>query len=83
MLGSLLPILEDHSVNRCFITIYLPQEVIKPENVFDRINKEESFLKYQRRNKMYSKVINIKKMNLRIELELIQKLESILEVVMS
>ena len=61
MLNNLQPILGGHSVNRSTISLYLPQEVIKPEKLFDKINKDEHFsAKYQRRNLIFSRVISIK-----------------------
>lgn len=64
MLDNLYPILGKHSVNRSKITLYLPQEVIKPEKLFDKINHDEYFSKkYQRRSLRFSKVINFKSEN--------------------
>ena len=61
MLNNLQPILGGHSVNRSTISLYLPQEVIKPDKLFDKINKDEHFsAKYQRRNLIFSRVISIK-----------------------
>lgn len=61
MLDNLHPILGGHSVNRSTISLYLPQEVIKPEKLFDKINKEQYFsAKYQRRNLIYSRIISFK-----------------------
>ena len=61
MLNNLHPILGGHSVNRSTISLYLPQEVIKPEKLFDKINKDDYFpSKYQRRNLIHSRVISIK-----------------------
>jgi uncharacterized protein (TIGR04255 family) len=61
MLDNLHPILGGHSVSRSTVSLYLPQEVIKPEQLFDRIYKHGYFsTKYQKRNKIYSRTINIK-----------------------
>lgn len=60
MLDYLFPILGNHSVNRSTITLYLPQEFIKPEKLFEKINKEEYFMsKFQRRNLINRRTINI------------------------
>lgn len=60
MLDHLSPILGNHSVNRSTITLYLPQEIIKPEKLFEKINKEEYFMsKFQRRNLIKKRTINI------------------------
>lgn len=61
MLDKLHPILDRHSVNRSTISLYLPQEILKPEKLFDKINKDEYFsTKYQRRNLIHSRVISFK-----------------------
>ncbi|WP_339888818.1 TIGR04255 family protein [uncultured Flavobacterium sp.] len=60
MLDHLFPILGNHSVDRSTITLYLPQEFIKPEKLFEKINKEGYFmLKFQRRNLIKKRIINI------------------------
>lgn len=61
MLDNLHPILGGHSVNRSTISLYLPQEVIKPEKLFDKIKKGEYFsAKYQRRSLIHSRIISFK-----------------------
>lgn len=61
MLENLIPVLESHSVSRCQIRLYIPQEFIKPEKMLERINKEEYFIsKYQRRSTRSTKTFSIK-----------------------
>lgn len=61
MLENLIPILDGHSVNRSTITLYLPQEIIKPEKMLEKINKDDHFKSiYKRRNTINSKVFSIK-----------------------
>lgn len=61
MLDNLQPFLGGHSINRSTISLYLPQEIIKPEKVFDKISKDEYFsAKYQRRNLIHSRIISFK-----------------------
>ncbi|MCZ8091390.1 MAG: TIGR04255 family protein [Flavobacterium sp.] len=60
MLENLKPISGSHSVNRAVITLFLPQEIIKPEKVLERINSEVHFTsKYKRRVLIKSKVLRI------------------------
>ena len=61
MVDNLHPILGGHSVNRSTITLYLPQEVIRPEKLFEKLNKDIYFAnKYQRRNLMFSKIFSFR-----------------------
>lgn len=57
MLDNLYPILGEHSINRTLISLYLPQMVLKPEKLFEKLNIEY-FTKYQRRNLLHSKTIS-------------------------
>jgi hypothetical protein len=58
MLYNLYPVTGKHSINRSTISLYLPQEVIKPEKLFEKLNNDGYFSsKYQRRNLIHSRII--------------------------
>ena len=61
MLNNLHPIRGGHSINRSTISLYLPQEVIRPEKLFEKVNQNLYFSShYQRRSLIYSRVISFK-----------------------
>jgi hypothetical protein len=59
MLDNLYPILGEHSINRSIISLYLPQMVLKPEKLFEKLNIEYFTKKYQRRDLVYSRKISL------------------------
>ena len=59
MIESLYPILGEHSINRSTISLYLPQMVLKPEKLFEKLNIEYFSKNYQRRNLLHSKTISL------------------------
>lgn len=60
MLNNLIPVSGKHSISRAFITLFLPQVVLKPEKVLDKINKGTHLnQKYKRRNLLKAKIFRV------------------------
>lgn len=59
MLEKLNPISDSHSVSKVVITLFLPQTVIKPEKIIEKINNGSNLKnKYQRRKIINSRIFN-------------------------
>lgn len=60
MFKNLIPVSGNHSVNRAVITLFLPQVVLKPEKILERVNGEKYFTsKYIRRSPIKTKILKV------------------------
>lgn len=59
MIEHLKPISGNHSISKVSAKVFIPQEIIKPEDIFNSLKNEEGFKKYQKRSPVYSKTINL------------------------
>ncbi len=60
MLEDLNPISGNHSVNRAVISLFLPQEILVPERLLEKLNSDSHFInKYKRRNLLKLKTFQI------------------------
>jgi uncharacterized protein (TIGR04255 family) len=50
MLKHLIPVSGKHSINRVTATIHLPQILVKPEDVFEKLKNSRQLTHYQRKN---------------------------------
>lgn len=61
MLDFLIPISKNHSIERCIVSMYLPQEIINIKGLFDKLNLDKHFSSnYQRRIVLQTKTFNVK-----------------------
>lgn len=61
-----IPISKTHSISRVIANIFLPQALIKPENVFSKLTGENSLVNYQKKGLASSKTINLDQNNFQI-----------------
>ncbi|ATA90004.1 TIGR04255 family protein [Capnocytophaga stomatis] len=54
-----IPVAGNHSISRVSANIFLPQSLIKPEDVFDKINQKKALSEYQKKGLISSKTINL------------------------
>lgn len=59
MIEHLKPISGKHSISKVLATIFIPQEVIKPKDLFDKLILDEDLKKYQKKNLTDLKTINL------------------------
>ena len=59
MLEHLKPISGEHSIKQVIATIFLPQNFLKPQDVFNKLTKSKKFDNYQRRSLSKLRSINI------------------------
>lgn len=55
----LVPFSKGHSISRVIANLYIPQSIIKPEFLFDKINQSEKLQNYQKRSLTSTKTIDI------------------------
>lgn len=61
-MNSLKPISGNHSISRVIAGVHLPQPILKPELIFDKIvNDNSKFISYQKKSKTYLRKINFSK----------------------
>jgi len=58
------PISDNHSISKVIANIFLPQTIIKPENVFSKLLKENVLAEYHKKGLSASKTININEKDL-------------------
>ncbi len=63
----LKPINNKHSINRVEATIYTPQLLVKPNNIFKKIYDNNGFLTYQLRSPILAKALNITERNIEVK----------------
>lgn len=56
---SFKPISENHSISRAVANLFVPQRIIKPQFIFDKIRQDRSLSNYQRKGLTESQTINI------------------------
>lgn len=56
---SFKPISENHSISRAIANLFVPQRILKPQFIFDKIRKENSLINYQRKSLTEAQTINI------------------------
>ncbi|WP_392420803.1 TIGR04255 family protein [Capnocytophaga canis] len=54
-----IPIAKKHSISGVSASIFLPQSLIKPEDVFNKINQGKALSEYQKKGLISSKTINL------------------------
>jgi len=62
----LKPISEKHSINRVIANIFVPQLLLKPKDVFDRLLEKQALKIYQKKGLTSSKTIDIKHNSLNV-----------------
>lgn len=55
----LKPVSEEHSINRVIASVFLPQNVLNPILIFERIKGKEEYSTYQKKNLVHEKNISI------------------------
>lgn len=69
MLEFLIPISKHHSIDRCIVSMHLPQEIINIKSLFEKLYKEKHFSDcYQKRTLLYSKIFTFRNDNNNLEL---------------
>lgn len=64
MLEHLIPVSQKHSIGKVTATIFLPQKMIKPESIFNKLNEEPQYkFNYQKRNLTHIHTFDINSKN--------------------
>ncbi len=60
MLDHLIPVSKSHSIGKVVATVYLPQSIIKPKDIFDKMNEDAEIKnRYPKRNLLHTQSIEI------------------------
>lgn len=59
MLESLKPISENHSISRVIASIFVPQNFLKPQDIFEKTKSLEGFQSYQKKMELSATTISI------------------------
>lgn len=62
----LIPVSKNHSINRVIANFFIPQSIIKPDFLFEKIVNSNKLTNYQKRGLAKSKTINLNDKNLNI-----------------